>query len=403
MKLLKRQKGLPFLLALGVLFILSASFLAVQLWSDKYTMRGAVQALEAPVMPPAMPKIVAPPPVKKVARTQPEKTLVQAAEVKAEPEVAAVEPIPADINAAEVKIVTGAPVEKAREKDVAPAPVVEEVKQIAVPVQKAEKKEEKKINTGKKAEPVANIEVKEEKQPKSSKKARKTSKSVEAVPTEIPAEWNWFSQPLKLSFNDGKAVIDRSEEDKSISLSSAEKIRVEPAIAAGIVVSEDEKQPVDSGVSEVVSASEADPSVEKPFMLALARMARIRQMRRQNNDPVESAAVVKAVELSPSMKAMGSMLRELCEKLDRHPETAESSISASEKTEAAEMAADKQIEVVGHNNPETAAGDSEATMVSSDNADTRGDVALKPYYSGSGSSFSARIDSMMKQGLIRAE
>ena len=392
MKLLKRQKGLPFLLALGVLFILSASFLAVQLWSDKYTMRGAVQALEAPVMPPAMPKIVAPPPVKKVARTQPEKTLVQAAEVKAEPEVAAVEPIPADINAAEVKIVTGAPVEKAREKDVAPAPVVEEVKQIAVPVQKAE--------------PVANIEVKEEKQPKSSKKARKTrktSKSVETVPTEIPAEWNWFSQPLKLSFNDGKAVIDRSEEDKSISLSSAEKIRVEPAIAAGIVVSEDEKQPVDSGVSEVVSASEADPSVEKPFMLALARMARIRQMRRQNNDPVESAAVVKAVELSPSMKAMGSMLRELCEKLDRHPETAESSISASEKTEAAEMAADKQIEVVGHNNPETAAGDSEATMVSSDTADTRGDVALKPYYSGSGSSFSARIDSMMKQGLIRAE
>ena len=146
MRLLKRQKGLPFLLALGVLFILSASFLAVQLWSDKYTMRGAVQALEAPVMPPAMPKIVAPPPVKKIARPQSATPELQPAEIKAEPQAsAAVEDVPADINAAEVKIVTEAPVEKAPEKEAVSAPVVEKVKPVAVRLKKKLKKRKKRL------------------------------------------------------------------------------------------------------------------------------------------------------------------------------------------------------------------------------------------------------------------
>ncbi len=402
MRLLKRQKGLPFLLALGVLFILSASFLAVQLWSDKYTMRGAVQALEAPVMPPAVPKIVAPPPVKKVVRTQPVKPDVQPAEIKAEPEVAAADSTPADINAAEVKIVTETPVEKAPEKKVIPAPAVEPVKAVVIPVEKTEKKEEKKVDVSKKAEPVAHMEKKEEKQPKAVKKARKAKKNVEAVPTEIPAEWNWFSQPLKLSFNDGKAVIDRSENDKSISLSPEEKIRVESASVADAAASEEEKQPSDAAVSE------ADPSAEKPFMLALARMARIRQMRLQNTGSGEKKAVAtKTVELSPSMKAMGSMLRELCEKLDRRPEVAENSLSPNEKAVDAELVVEKHSEPMESSSQDAVESSEviaeEASSEASEKVETTGDTSFKPYYSGSGSSFSARINSMLKHGLIRAE
>jgi len=254
----------------------------------------------------------------------------------------------------------------------------------------------------KKAEPVAHIEKKEEKQPKAVKKARKAKKNVEAVPTEIPAEWNWFSQPLKLSFNDGKAVIDRSENDKSISLSPEEKIRVESASVADAAASEEEKQSSDAAVSE------ADPSVEKPFMLALARMARIRQMRLQNTGSGEKKAVAtKTVELSPSMKAMGSMLRELCEKLDGRPEVAENSLSSDEKAVNVELVVEKHSEPMESSSqdavesPEVIA--EEASSEASEKVEATGDTSFKPYYSGSGSSFSARINSMLKHGLIRAE
>ena len=393
MRLLKRQKGLPFLLALGVLFVLSASFLGVQLWSDKQIMRGAVQALEAPVMPPAMPKVVAPPPVKKIARTQPAKSEVQPAEVKADPEAAAVvEPV-ADINAAEVKIVTEAPADKAPEKKAAPAPVVEQAKPVVVPVVKAEKKPV----TEKKAEKIVNVEKKDEKQSKPAKKAKKTKKTVEPVPTEIPAEWNWFAQPLKLSFNDGKAVIDKSEGDKSISLSSEEKVSSESE-AIDMAVSEEEKQPV------AAVAAIAEPS--EPFVLALAKMARIRQMRSQNAAASEEKTVETKVvaELSPSMKAMGSMLRELCEKLDKRAETASEALSAADKTETVEAVVEKPVDAAEQNSLETASNATEAVAVSEEKTETSTeDLKLKPYYSGSGSSFSARIDSMLKQGLIKAE
>lgn len=387
MRLLKRQKGLPFLLALGVLFILSASFLAVQLWSDKYTMRGAVQALEAPVMPPAMPKIVAPPPVKKIARPQSATPELQPAEIKAEPQAsAAVEDVPADINAAEVKIVTEAPVEKAPEKEAVSAPVVEKVKPVAAPVEKKVEKEEKAPKVGKKAE----------KQPKTVKKARKTTKTVEPVPTEIPAEWNWFSQPLKLSFDDGKAVIEKSENDKAISLSLEEKIRPETAVVEPATTSEEESQPVDA-VTPV-----AEPSLEKPFTLALAKMARIRQMRLQNSVISEEEVVeAKAAELSPSLKAMGSILRELCEKFDKRQEKASNSLAAPEKTETVEVAVEQRVEAVEQDFVESAPEAETATTTEVEASAT--DLGLKPYYSGSGSSFSARIDSMLKQGLIKAE
>lgn len=387
MRLLKRQKGLPFLLALGVLFILSASFLAVQLWSDKYTMRGAVQALEAPVMPPAMPKIVAPPPVKKIARQQSATPELQPAEIKAEPQAsAAVEDIPADINVAEVKIVTEVPVEKAPEKEAVSSPVVEKVKPVAAPVQKKVEKEEKAPKVSKKAE----------KQPKTVKKARKATKTVEPVPTEIPAEWNWFSQPLKLSFDDGKAVIEKSENDKAISLSSEEKIRDETAVVEPATTSEEESQPADA-VTPV-----AEPSLEKPFALALAKMARIRQMRLQNSVVSEEEVVeAKAAELSPSLKAMGSILRELCEKFDKRQEKASDSLAAPEKAETVEVAVEQRVEAVEQNVVESAPEAETATTTEVEASAT--DLGLKPYYSGSGSSFSARIDSMLKQGLIKAE
>lgn len=390
MRLLKRQKGLPFLLALGVLFILSASFLAVQLWSDKYTMRGAVQALEAPVMPPAMPKIVAPPPVKKVARIQPAKPDLQPAEIKVKTEAdAAVEPAPADINAAEVKIVSETPVEKAPVKELVVTPVVEKSEPEVAAVQKNDKKEEKKLDVEKKSDSVAKAENKAEKQPKAVKKSRKAKKVVEPVPTEIPAEWNWFSQPLKLNFDDGKAVIEKSESGKSISLSAEEKVVIEPAPADEVLVSDEKKQSAD----EIVAA--AEPSIEKPFMLALAKMARIRQMRRQNVVVSEAATnEVKSGEISPSLKAMGSKLRELCEKLDSRPDTATDMLSAKDEVES--PAVEGQVAPVGQDGMGTA-------VVGDNKSEAIADEPLKPYYSGSGSGFSARINSMLKQGLIRAE
>lgn len=355
------------MLALGVLFILSASFLAVQLWSDDEPRRGIAQALEAPIVPPSAPKVIAPPPVKKT----PEKAVV---EVPAEPAVvekaepAAEEPAkpaveaapvkmeaPVDINAAEVK-----PVEPVR----APVTVVAPAKEV-----KAPKLQEKKAVSA----------------PRKARKSRKKAAKVEEIPTEIPAEWNWFSKPLKLSFAEGKTVIVPSDEPGEVVLASTTAVKVQQTVT---VVAHSESEDTEEAV-------EVAPETGRPFMAALAKMAKLRQMRATYaaaRPEIKQPEPVADAEMSPSLRRIGEMLRMLEEKLDRR---------AAASMESAEKSLVEDSSEVSSSAASTAETEDKAAPVAdgtSEKEEVSAEPQFKPYYGGSGSSFSNRVNELIKRG-----
>ncbi len=407
MKLLKRQRGLPFLLALGVLFILSASFLAVQLWSDKDSYRGALHALEAPVMPPAMPKVIAPPPVKKGARkvepvvapevstteeaaTAPEeKTVKSAAEPVLEP---VVEPSVPSIDKAQVQVSEEKPVAVEKSVKVVEPVVSTEKKEVSVKPSVKPAKHETEVAVAPAEKSVAKPAAKP-------RKSRRKAK-VEEIPTEIPPEWNWFSKPLKLNLEPGKARIERADSLKDIRLSEAEKI----AVSAVEQVKESEK-PAEVASVEPVSvekvpdeASVSVPETTKPFMMALARMTRIRQTRMSSEVKGAAQTVAPVESMSPSMRSLGQALKALCDKLDR-----QNPVNGSSVTEATGQA----VDAVENLSTDTSVAQNdvrvdEQTAVDHTDAQDAQNGSNEPYV-GSGSSFSQRVNMLLKSGLIKAE
>ncbi len=409
MKLLKRQKGLPFLLALGVLFILSASFLAVQLWSDKDVYRGALHALEAPVLPPTMPKVVAPPPVKKSNRsvepaavpvvkaaeeageTQEKKVLEPASEPVLE---AVVEPSVPSIDKAQVQVSENKPA--AAQGKVKVAEPVSPPKKKETPLAAAVKPEKNDVET--------TVAPKIQSTVKPAAKARKPRRKakIEEIPTEIPPEWNWFSKPLKLNLEPGKARIERADSEKDIRLNETEKVAVgvaeqvktsvEPVDLVVESAVENTVEPV-SGEKDDEKASVSEPETSRPFMMALARMARIRQMRQSAE--TKGAVIAAPVEVpSPSMRRLGEALKTLCDKLDR-----QSSVGSSTVPESANQA----LEVV--ETADASASDAQNAAADVEQADAGQAVSgdSNESYVGSGSSFSQRVNMLLKSGLIRAE
>jgi hypothetical protein len=406
MKLLKKQKGLPFLLALGVLFILSASFLAVQLWSER-SFRGALLALEAPTMPPAMPKVIAPPAEKKSPRKS------RAASETARPDslsVAVREASPAleedkSLDSAAAVSINNAAIKT----EVLEAPAVVEVKAAepmvkeSTPVQvvRPEPRAEKKIEKIEKKAPAivqdTAVTVSSESKPRKSRKAR-----VEEIPTEVPAEWNWFSKPLRVALGEGKARIEPDSAGKEIKLSDHEKIRFEPVTVESkeVVEMPSEIAPVQVDVeadaaneARVSEVPESAPATEKPFMIALARMARIKQMR-QSHSMNEKKIEKPSREVSPSMRRLGDVIKVLCDRLDKRVAATQENLSSI---------AGVQNSVVASSEDSVVAVESNGDNNDNNDKDGHEEGAFKPYYGGSGSSFSQRINSMIRSGLVKVD
>ena len=394
MKLLKKQKGLPFLLTLGILFILSASFLAVQLWSDKDSFRGALHALEAPVMPPAMPKVVAPPPVKKVTPKGeiPSESVLAKVEVAQPVEKKAPITEPTTVVADTVPTIDKAVLKKEeppRTVNVKEAAPVAKPSRPARPVEIQPAKEEQ-VN---KVAASENAPVKE-KQVAKPRKSRKKAK-VEEVPTEIPAEWNWFSKPLKLNLEPGKAQITLAESDREIKLNESEKIAT-----AMVEATEQLAKPVADKVEThdvtTVIASEAiiaEPQTVRPFMMALAKMARIRQMR-HTAVTVESRPAVES--LSPSMQRLGVALKAICDRVESR---------VSPEQTSAEGLSDKSGVLVVSEEAETIDQNPSEVLSDVDTTEQTVEPTVEPVrpYGGSGSSFSQRVNALLRSGLIKAD
>ncbi len=432
MKLLKRQPGLPFLLSLGVLFILSASFLAVQLWSDENSLRGAAAALETPVMPPSlnMPKVVPPP--MEMAQAVAAKKDVRKAVVKLEKKQAA----PARIEKLSKEPAKVVEVKKAvaKTQEVKVAPVVKEEL-----VKKAETsvvaKEEKKIEKpevvakaavveAKKAEPKPAPKVVSKPAPKAtpksspqvsikvvSKPAPKVTKKVNSEPkkamvapkakpakrrravkediSQIPPEWNWFSKPLKVEMNEGRVEIKSIKCDPVVSKPrklSLKAVKIE--IKEDSIVNKVMAQEAATEKEQVVAVKKV---VAKPFQRALAKL-------RKNKARREAQASKRSLVL-PSQgnkRKMAPCLVRLNDMVKMLRNTSKSAVK--ENTPAVEVVSP----VVEDNKNETIAVEGvkietpDTVTVSSFNNPNTLDNASS--YKGSGSGFSMRIQELIRSG-----
>lgn len=433
MRLLKRQPGLPFLMALGVLLILSASFLAVQLWSDKI-FRGAAVALEAPVMPPAMPTAR-----KSGSRESLDKKIekaktVAAVEVVNAPEIQKTEVSAADENSASEPVVKS---EKQKPIALKPARLPEMIEAPAMPPAAGSREKKAKavdkavsskpaaaknpVSESEKAvssavvepvsevedsnapavEPIAQVvpvsepvaavvepvvvvatssnEPKDSVESKKKSVRRKKASRIEEDETVVPPEWNWFNTPLKVDFSDGHVVIVPVEKPREIRLLTV-TAKLPDFVVSG--ASEDLEQPVS-----------VEASSEKPFMTALARMSRLRGSRiaAVKKDPeIEKAMLARRSEVLDRMR---HAVAALSEKLAT-PRPVLSDVSPAVVTSGA-AAEDVSVDEVR----EEVSGSVVVTETVSEKTDLNSAVSTEhsfvPYYAGSGSELSNRVNDIL--------
>ncbi|HAE37225.1 MAG TPA: hypothetical protein DCG57_01150 [Candidatus Riflebacteria bacterium] len=438
MRLLKRQPGLPFLLALGVLLILSASFLAVQLWSGD-TFRGAVEALEAPMMPPSLP-VGKKGGAKASSGKKIEQKPVVAVEVVSAPEVQELEagepvnapaPTPA-VEAVKASDMVEAPAMPLEVKKPAPA----KVKEVTAPAKASVVKPARPVSEVKpvQAEPVgtsveqalsAPVKEKVSEAPRvaknlttsnssastgkvSSKKgraARKAAKEAakEADENEVPPEWNWFNIPLKLEISGGNVEIVSTGAPKDVAL-----VTVVARLPAGLFV--DAVEPV-SGQSASESNYEADlmpvPASEKPFVSALAKMAKLRRGRMAAIEADPELEKAAAAHRSNSIEELRLAVVTLRSRLDVGSRSvdpvvpaavAASDISYDAGSYASAPAPDASGVVVEASITTEVSKEPVAAVIDA-GSDDKSEFKFVPYYSGSGSPVSGRINTLLQRGV----
>lgn len=301
MKKLLFRRGVPFLLTLGFLFVISGGFLAFQIWGSP-DLTGAAAALEAPELPPSLdgpppepPASPAPAPEEAGAEeSAPEPAEEPAPEPKEEP-VPVEAPAPAVLESAPEEPTQLAPSETPKPiKVVAPAkpstPVVRPptvkaepgksqggkpalvVKKVPpAPAKPSEKKPETKIEAA--AQPGNALPM----PPRKARRARKPKQ--EPVPTVCPSEWNWFSAPLKAQLVDGRIQIVGGAEPVELAAVAAPVEPTERVPAASLVQDGLDGKPVSGSQIAWESVPSSEIPGEKPFAKALERMSRNRQKR----------------------------------------------------------------------------------------------------------------------------
>ena len=407
MRLLKRQPGLPFLLALGVMLILSASFLAVQLWSED-VFRGAAEALEAPMMPPALPT------AKKGESKAALEKKIEIAKASASVEVVAAPEVQEPVEAVEpAKVETPAMVEAPVLPTVLVKPVAARVadapvKDVKAPAAAKEAKvaAKKAVADSVEMKPVAPIQDKpvvvpvadavvvvaepetaSQKPMVSAAKASRVrkSKKTEVIETEVPPEWDWFSTPLKLEVSSG-----------NVEIVPAERVRELRMVTISARLPEKSPEPVFvAAPASAESASSVRPALETemPFTSALARMAKLRYSRKASVKASPEIARAAAAYRSPSLARLQQVVAQLRGKLEARE------IESAPVVQSA--AAD--VSVVSGDTEESSPVQTMKEASAADGADSEKiDVSehkFVPYYGGSGTELSTRINDLVQRGV----
>jgi len=403
-------------MALGVLLILSASFLAVQLWSEK-VYRGAAEALEAPVMPPAMPtarkgksgaaldkkiekaktvaavEVVKAPEVQNTeeasvseTETDSEKTRPVAQKPAKMPDMIEAPAMPPAADVREKPAKSAKPAKAAEPVVESSEPAVPVTPVVAEPL--TEVKEPKTVEPAVKADPAPVVRVvktvvapvKAAEEPRKPSVKRKKAVKVEDE-SEIPQEWNWFNAPLKIEFSDGRVEIVSAEARSEVKMVG--NIQPEPVVE-------------EPSANHLEESRQVEPSFEKPFVAALARMGRLRSMR--------TAAVVKDPGLekailarrSESLEHLRDAVVKLCNKLDpvEAPRAdAGLAVGSGDSTTGLESVSSVTAQEGFSSEDKSSVAETEKNhQVTAD------DHQFVPYYAGSGSDLSSRINDLITKG-----
>lgn len=382
-------------MALGVLLILSASFLAVQLWSDGNIRRGAAQALEAPVMPMVLDTKKNGKPKKAI---KPVKKLPDEEQKAPELPVVNNDPVLDDAGSVELPDVVVAEPKVVQKPETVVEKTLPESKPELNPEKKADPKPVADAVKPENVEQKADSEVVESKpvhktakkavSPKASRGSRKAKQVVEEDITVVPPEWNWFSTPLKAELKHGQVEIVPAIAPIDFKLVSVAAKTVD---STGIAVVKSQPAAVEDGYAGEKKVAAPVMDSHKPFAKALERMAKIRRIREsrekkaaEKKEEVRQVTVVD--EVSPSMRKLGETLRKLSEKLEKSPAGVSVSSGTSESSVSPTEADFEEAP------PVNATGGSESLESDAINSQ------LQPYYSGSGSSFSNRVNELIKKG-----
>ena len=393
MRILKKQKGFPFLIALGTLFLLSTGFLAVQLFSDGGG--SSVQALETPVVPPMLPVRVYTSPKKAVPAKETGKVVEQ--NVKAEeavdekPDVMSkvvLEPVVELVSVTPVKsypvkatgaakpiVVAAVPVKKETIK-IAPKSVEPTIKKTAKII--VSDKQNSKVASGndrasaqvkpvlkRKAEvvsPAAKI-TKSSKQRVSVRKRRKVDESV------VPPEWNWFNKPLQMELSSGKLVIMPKNND----------IKKTVRTVVDMTKTSFRKNVQAVNKNDAMDKYNAEYTPKNTFNKALAKIKKI--------NPRREAEAKKLGLILPSQggKVRSKSLRALLAKLEAiKAENGMNEQTLNKNKDDVSTKMTKEVAVATKVQPDNAVIDVKSLGVNE--------------YHGSGSSFSARVQSLIRSG-----
>ncbi len=311
MKNLLMRRGVPFLLFLGCLSMISGGFLVFQIWGVP-GLAGAASALSTPDEPPALdgPPTLPPPapgdqPAAPAKTPEPPASAKQAAPGGDKPvalpaphEEAQPESAPAEPSVAPVPAKTPAPAPQSPAVAPKTVPVAKAVPEAAKPAApKAAPKAGPKPVTQEKA-PVAPKAIPAAKpapavQPAvpqagadtavkpMARKGRRGGRKAKAdvVPSEIPQEWNWFQRPLELQLVEGRIRIV-ADGSAPVAVVEAAPARIE--VPTPTDESAKASVPANDGGAQVLLAAPQAPGADPegaPFGAALGKMIRARERR----------------------------------------------------------------------------------------------------------------------------
>lgn len=394
MRILKKQKGFPFLIALGTLFLLSAGFIAVQLFSDDS--RSAVQALETPLILPAMPINIAVHSKKASVKQQTETVVKQ--KLKADDSTNGKEDVMSKVTLEPVvKIEKKIPVKRSISQKplvVAVVPQKKELKPKAVEKHivkamkvKAVKKEVKEAKEAKKGNVKVAANVKKQKtvaamatindkvellpkaaikshsvKPKAVRRRKRIQRKIDE--SVVPPEWNWFDKPLRMTVDSGRVSITAKK--------NFDKTPKRVVVSMNRVSTKENSPNVKN--ESVIQKYEKNIDTNNAFNRALAKVSKTSARR-----------VIEAKKIGIVLPSQGGVVR------------SKSLRALLAKLEAIRANGENRIMAESHNSAKVGTGRSVQTNeepVTSVDVTTMG---VNEYH-GTGSSFSQKIQSLIRHG-----
>lgn len=135
------------------------------------------------------------------------------------------------------------------------------------------------------------------------------------VREEIPAEWNWFSVPLKVSYESGRAELVPATEVKMPSVKPVKAVKSVKSVKSNSGNALSQLNSIsESAVNTDNTEKVAKKRTNASFDLAFAKMSKLKSQRSEKDKKI--VAGLSAQDKPSSMVLMRKKIREICHKID---------------------------------------------------------------------------------------